>query len=88
MVTKRKEHGSSLLLMPLPQPLRNLVVLYLLNSKANLSHISFKLLMRERCWEAIFNPMILESIKPLVLIIIFTFSPLLYIDSRIRKLQF
>lgn len=39
-------------------------------------------------WEAIFNPVILESIKPLVLIIIFTFSPLLNIESRIKKLQF
>lgn len=39
-------------------------------------------------WEAIFNPVILESIKPLVLIIIFTFSPLLNIDGRIKKLQF
>lgn len=39
-------------------------------------------------WEAIFNPVILESIKPLVLIIIFTFSPLLNIEGRIKKLQF
>lgn len=80
--------GQSYFPFPFPQSLRNIIVLSLCDPKENQSHISFKVLMAEGSWEAISNPMILESIKPLVLIIIFTFSPLLYIDTRIKKLQF
>lgn len=80
--------GQSYFLCPALQSLRNIIVLYLRDPKANQSHISFKVLMADGSWAAISNPMILESIKPLVLIIIFKFYPLLYTDRRIKKLQF
>lgn len=77
--------GQSYFQCPIPQSFRNIIVLYLHDPKANQSHISFKVLMAEGSWDAISNPMILESIKPLVLVITFKFSPLLYMD-RIKKL--
>ena len=78
--------GQSYFNCLIAQSLRNVIVLYLCDPKANQSHISFKELMADGSWDAISNPMILESIKPLVLIIIFKFSPLLYVDRRIKKL--
>lgn len=77
--------GQSYFQCPTSQLLRNIIVLYLHNPKANQNHISVKVLMAEGSQDAIFNPMILESIKPLVLIIIFKFPPLLYVDRGIES---
>lgn len=80
--------GQSDFQRPTLPSLRNIIVLYLNDPKENQSYISVKVLMAEGSWDAIFHPMILESIKPLVLVIIFKFSPLLYMDRKIEKLQF